>query len=55
MLAWFVNHAATILISIAVLAVVVLIVAGMVKNKKKGKTSCGCGNCPMGEACHHDS
>lgn len=56
MLTWIITHAATILISIAVLGIVLIIVADMVKKKKMGKTSCGCGcsSCPMGEVCHHD-
>lgn len=41
---------------IAVLAAVVaLIIAGMVKNKKKGKSSCGCGceGCALKDSCHN--
>lgn len=45
---------ATIIISLALAAVVASIIAGMVKNKKAGKSSCGCGceNCAMSKECH---
>ncbi|MDO4543090.1 MAG: FeoB-associated Cys-rich membrane protein [Clostridia bacterium] len=39
----------------AVLAgIVTLIIVRMIKNKKKGKTSCGCNckDCPMSGKCH---
>lgn len=40
---------------IAILAVIVgLIIRSMVKNKKSGKSSCGCGceSCPSSGMCH---
>lgn len=54
MLAWISENIATILICIALLAVVAAIVAKMVRDKKKGKSSCGCGcaNCPVSGSCH---
>ena len=38
---WLMDHLATILISLALLAVVVLIVRHFVRQKKQGKSSCG--------------
>lgn len=44
----------TIIVGAVVLAIVVLIIVKMVKDKKKGKNSCGCGcsNCPSAGICH---
>ncbi len=54
MLDWFANNLATVLVSLALVAILGLIVFTTVRNKKKGKTSCGCGckNCAMSESCH---
>ncbi|MDY5015601.1 MAG: FeoB-associated Cys-rich membrane protein [Eubacteriales bacterium] len=54
MLAWLSGNLAAILICAALIAVVAAIVAGLIRDKKRGKTSCGCGcaNCPMSGACH---
>lgn len=54
MLAWICGNISTIVVCVVLLAVVALIIAGMVREKKKGKSSCGCGcaNCPMSGSCH---
>ena len=54
MLAWLSQNAATISICVVLIAVVAGIIVSMVKNRKKGKSSCGCGcaNCPMSGSCH---
>ena len=46
MFAWIAENLATILIT--------LIILSLVKNKKKGKTSCGCNcaHCAMAGSCH---
>lgn len=44
MLAWITENIGTILISAGLLLIVVLIIVKLVKDKKKGKSSCGC-NC----------
>lgn len=54
---WFIENMATILISGVLLLIVVAIVFFMVRNKKKGKSSCGscgnaCGGCSMSGSCH---
>ena len=51
---WLMDHLATILISLALLAVVVLIVRHFVRQKKQGKSSCGagCAHCAMHGQCH---
>ena len=44
----------TVGVCILLAAIVTLIVVGMVRDKKMGKSSCGssCGCCPMRESCH---
>lgn len=54
MLAWITENIGTILISAVLLLVVVLIIRKLVKDKKKGKPSCGCNcaHCAMSGSCH---
>lgn len=54
MLIWLSRNLATVIICALLILVVAAIVAGMVKNKKQGKSSCSCGcsNCPMSGSCH---
>ena len=54
MLAWLTENMATIIICAVLIAVVSAIIVSMIKNKKKGKSSCGCGcaDCPMSGSCH---
>lgn len=51
---WIINNLATIIISAVLLLIVVSIIVKLVNDRKKGKTSCGCGceNCPSSSACH---
>ena len=55
MLNWIVNNLATILISLGLLLIVAAIVVKLVKDKKKGKSSCGCNcdYCAMAGSCHN--
>lgn len=54
MLEFIKDNLATILISVGLLAVITLIIARLIINRKKGKSSCGCGceACPMSDSCH---
>ena len=54
MLAWITENIGTILISAVLLLVVVLIIRKLVKDKKIGKSSCGCNcaHCAMSGSCH---
>lgn len=54
MIAWIYQNLATIIISLIIVAVVAAIIISTVRNRKKGKLSCGCGcsNCPMSGSCH---
>lgn len=51
---WLVNNLATIIISLILAVIAGLIIYKMAKDKKQGKSSCGCNCscCPMGSACH---
>lgn len=54
MLIFLLENLATVLIAAVLLAVLAGIVLFMRKNKKQGKSACGCGcaNCPMSGECH---
>ena len=45
MLLWLKTNIATVIICLVLIAVVAAIIVSLVRNKKKGKSSCGC-NCP---------
>ena len=53
MLAWLTENIATMIICAVLIAVVAAIIVSMIRNKKKGKSSCGCGcaDCPMSGSC----
>jgi len=53
-MAWIIANAVNIIVC-AVLALLVLaVIIRIVRNKKAGRTSCGCdcGSCPMSGHCH---
>ena len=54
MLAFLLENLATIIVLILVAAAVIFAIFTMIKNKKNGKTSCGCGcsGCPNSALCH---
>lgn len=54
MFAWIMENMATIIIGAILVVVVAAIIAGIVREKKKGKSSCGCGcaGCAMNGSCH---
>lgn len=54
MLAWIMDNLATIIVCAVLIAIVAATVISMVRNKKKGKSSCsgGCAHCSMNGACH---
>ena len=51
---WLIANGATILIGSVLLGVLVAIVVSLIRKKKRGETSCGCGcsGCAMKELCH---
>lgn len=54
MLLWITENLATIIISLALAAIVAAIIVSLVRKKKKGETtcSCGCPDCPMSDSCN---
>ena len=54
MLQWLANYWVTLTIALVLAAVVTLIVVKLVKDHKRGKTSCGCNcaHCAMAGSCH---
>ena len=54
MLTWLWSNLGTILISLGLILIVAGIIRGIIRDKAKGKSSCGgnCGCCPMGGSCH---
>lgn len=57
MFEYFLSNLGTIIIGFIVAAVTVIAVICMIRNKKRGKSSCGCGctDCPMHGNCHRSS
>lgn len=51
---WLVQNLGTIVVSLVLLTVIGCIIRGMVQNRKKGKSSCGCGcsGCAMSGTCN---
>ena len=43
MLAWLMENRATIIISAVLVLAVAAIIVSMIRSKRKGKSSCGCG------------
>ena len=54
MIGFLTNNWGTILIGAVVAGIIALIVVKMISDKKRGKTSCGCGcdSCGAKDACH---
>lgn len=54
MLQWFSANAGTLVLCILLLAVVALIVRSLLRQRKQGKSSCGCNcaHCAMHGSCH---
>ena len=51
---WIAANLGTIVVGLVLLIIVGLIVFKLVRDKKKGKSNCGCGcsNCAMKGSCH---
>ena len=55
-LGWLAANIGTILVCTLLLAMVVGLIYGLVRDKKKGKSCCGgCSGCSMQGVCHHAS
>ena len=55
MLQWISAHIGTILICLALAAIVILILRSLIRQKKQGKSTCGagCAHCANAGCCHH--
>ena len=51
MISWITENASTIGISLVLLALMLLAVRKMIKDRKKGGCSCGCGGCAYQNNC----
>ena len=56
MLTWIYKNIGVIIVCAVLIAIVAAIIISMIRNKKKGRSSCGygCSCCPMEEFCHTD-
>ena len=54
MFTWILENMATIAVTAVLALLVAAVIAGMVRSRKKGGSSCGCGcaGCAMGSVCH---
>lgn len=54
MLIWVAKYLPTVLICVALVVVVGLIIFSLVRDKRRGKSSCGCNcaHCAMAGSCH---
>ncbi len=54
MFTWISENMGTIVIGAILAAVVAAVIVHMVRNKKRGRSSCGCGcsGCAMNGSCH---
>ena len=55
MLTWLSANLGTILVCLVLAAVVAAIAANLVRRRRNGKSTCGCGcaNCAMSQYCHN--
>lgn len=53
MYTWLMENMATIVVGAVLMIAAAAVIAGMVRSKRKGKSSCGCGcsGCPAGSMC----
>ena len=54
MLAWFTDNLGTIAVSLILMCIVAAVVVSIIRDKKHGRSSCGCGceHCAMHGKCH---
>lgn len=54
MLSWFAQNIGTILISLGLALIVLAVIGKLVRDRRRGRTSCGCNcaHCAMAGSCH---
>ena len=57
MFTWLLENLGTIIVALILIVIVTLIIVKMIKDKKQGRSSggCGCSNCAMSGTCHRKS
>ena len=52
---WIADNLGNICISLVLVIIVAAIILGIIKDKRQGKSSCGCncGHCAMAGTCHY--
>ena len=55
MIGWLADNASTIIVGLILLVIVIGIIRHIIKDKRRGKSSsgCGCSNCAMKGSCHN--
>lgn len=53
-MSWIISNIGTIIVALVIIGIVAAVIIGMRKDKREGKSSCGCGcsNCAMKGQCH---
>lgn len=54
MLSWIAANFANIVICAVLIAITAAIIIHMIREKRKGKSSCGCADCPMNGNCREE-
>ena len=54
MINWLISQMSTIIVLLLLAAIVAAIISSMIKDRRNGRSSCGCncGSCPMHDKCH---
>lgn len=57
MLSFITENLGTIIVCAVLIIVLAAVIAHLIQNKKKGKSSCGCGcaGCAMKDSCHSNT
>ena len=53
MLSWLQNNIGTVIVSLILAAAVAAVIVKLIRDKRRGRTSCGCGcdRCPSANGC----
>lgn len=56
MMTWIMENLGTVLVSAGLLLIVALVIVKLIRDRKKGKTACGCNcaHCAMAGSCHKE-
>ncbi|MBQ1771134.1 MAG: FeoB-associated Cys-rich membrane protein [Clostridia bacterium] len=53
-MSWLSENLGTIIVAVLLIGVISAVIAGLIRDRKKGKSSCGCNcaHCAMAQSCH---